>query len=98
MEYDANLPKYYNANHRFLWERMDKNTLNKSKLFEKIEIGWFTPHQMRRRRKEFREFYRVIVDQILEQMPDIKRFLNIRKRRTMKRLSRNYRKTIKRRF
>jgi len=77
---------------------MDKNALNKSKLFEKIEIGWFTPEQMRRRRNEFRGFYRVIVDQILEQVPEIKRFLNTRKTITMKRLSRNYRKTIKRRF
>jgi hypothetical protein len=98
MDYDENLPKYYNANHRFLWDRMDKNVLNKSKLFEKIEIGWFSPEDMKKRRNEFRGFYRVIVDQILEQIPDIKRFLNIRKRRTMKRLSRNYRKTIKRRF
>jgi 8-oxo-dGTP pyrophosphatase MutT (NUDIX family) len=87
MEYDENLPKYYNANHRFLWDRMDKKLLNKSKLFEKIEIGWFTPEQMRRRRNEFRSFYRVIVDQILDQLPDIKRFLNKRKKRTLKKRS-----------
>ena len=97
MEYDENLPKYYNANHRFLWDRMDKNALNKSKLFEKIEIGWFTPDQMRRRRNEFREFYRVIVDQILDQLPDIKHFLNKRKTGTIKKRSKtNNRRSMRR--
>jgi len=28
MDYDENLPKYYNQNHKFLWEKMDKNILN----------------------------------------------------------------------
>jgi len=35
LEYDENLPKYYNFNHRFLWNKMDKKLLNKTKLFEK---------------------------------------------------------------
>ena len=34
MNYDENLPKYYNQNHAFLWKRMDKQLLNKTKLFE----------------------------------------------------------------
>jgi hypothetical protein len=97
MEYDANLPKYYNANHRFLWDRMDKNALNKSKLFEKIEIRWFTIEQMRRCRNEFRAFYRVIVDQILDQHLDIKRFLKKRKTRTIKKRSKtNNRRSMRR--
>jgi hypothetical protein len=27
LEYDENLPKYYNQNHHFLWNKMDKNVL-----------------------------------------------------------------------
>jgi len=87
-QYDERLPFYYNNNHRFLWERMDKQLLNRSKLFEKIEIQWFTPDQMRKRRREFRPFYRKIVSKFLEEMPAIRAFVTKsqgkRKNKTMK--------------
>ena len=73
MEYDKNLPKYYNDNHMFLWNAMDKNVLNDSKLFEKIEIDWFTEKQMKSRRSEFRNFYKIIVDMLLND-EEIKKF------------------------
>jgi hypothetical protein len=76
MDYDENLPKYYNYNHRFLWEKMDKNMLNDSKLFEKIEIQWFTPEQMRSRRSEFRMFYQDIINDILKDLPNIRLFMD----------------------
>jgi 8-oxo-dGTP pyrophosphatase MutT (NUDIX family) len=63
--FDENLPKYYNQNHRFLWNRMDKHFLNDSKLFEKIEIEWFSPNDIRRRIKEFRHFYQDIILSLL---------------------------------
>ena len=100
MDYDANLPKYYNANHQFLWDRMDKNALNKSKLFEKIEIDWFSAEDMKKRRKEFREFYREIVDKILGEQGRIKSFMKRNnalfegKRKTRKH-SRKNRRTMK---
>jgi len=84
MDYDENLPKYYNNNHLFLWERMDKKVLNDTKLFEKIKIEWFTPEMMKKRRNEFREFYREIVDRILDEVPKIKKFIK-RKTNTIKR-------------
>ena len=71
IDYDANLPRYYNLNHRFLWDNMDTEYLNKSKLFEKIEIQWFTPEMMKQRRGEFRNFYQEIVDLILKDAPNI---------------------------
>jgi hypothetical protein len=74
-DYDENLPKYYNRNHRFLWERMDKNLLNQTKLFEKIEIQWFSEDDMRKRKKVFRNFYREIVQQVLDKAPEIQRFI-----------------------
>ncbi len=70
--YDPKLPVYYNNNHKFLWERMDQKMLKKTKLFEKIEIGWFTEEDMRNRRREFRGFYREIVDQILVHSKEIR--------------------------
>jgi 8-oxo-dGTP pyrophosphatase MutT (NUDIX family) len=73
-EYDENLPKYYNQNHRFLWSRMDKHYLNKTKLFEKIEICWFSVDDLKTRRNEFRKFYRDFIDEIVLQLPEIADF------------------------
>jgi 8-oxo-dGTP pyrophosphatase MutT (NUDIX family) len=75
LEYDENLPKYYNQNHRFLWERMDKQYLNKTKLFEKIEIAWFSVDDLRRKKKSFRGFYQKIVDRFLEDIENITSFI-----------------------
>lgn len=65
LPYDPRLPEYYNSNHQLLWSKLDKKYLNESKLFEKRAVRWFTREDMRRRRGEFRGFYREIVDRIL---------------------------------
>jgi len=88
MEYDENLPKYYNQNHRFLWDKMDKKLLNETKLFEKIEINWFSVDDMKKRKHEFRNFYQEIVDLFLGDMENIKRFLE-------KKMKKSNRKTRK---
>lgn len=70
-----NMPKFYNNTHYFLWNRMDKKMLNETKLFEKIEIQWFTIEDMKKRRDEFRNFYREIVDVIIEKESEVRGFL-----------------------
>jgi hypothetical protein len=75
LDYDENLPKYYNHNHRFLWDRMNHTVLSKTKLFEKIEIGWFSIDEMKHRKKEFRNFYQEIVDDILSDIENIEEFI-----------------------
>jgi hypothetical protein len=75
MQFDENLPKYYNQNHRFLWEKMDSKLLNESKLFEKIEIDWFSIDDIKRRKKEFRGFYQEIIDDILADIENIEKFI-----------------------
>jgi hypothetical protein len=74
LDYDENLPKYYNQNHRFLWERMDNQQLSSTKLFEKIEIGWFSINDLKTRKKEFRGFYQEIVDTFLHDIENITKF------------------------
>ena len=61
LDYDKNLPKYFNQNHDFLWKRMDQKMLNDTKLFEKSEIDWFSIADIKRRRKEFRKGWKDIV-------------------------------------
>jgi hypothetical protein len=76
MDYDENLETYYNNNHKFLWERMDKQYLNSTKLFEKIEIKWFSEDELTSMRSVFREFYREIVDKIKENIPQFMKLYN----------------------
>lgn len=83
-EYDENLPKYYNQNHKFLWQRMDKKLLSKTKLFEKIEIDWFSEEDIKKRRSEFRNFYQNVVDMILEDSENIKSFIMSKKNKQRK--------------
>jgi ADP-ribose pyrophosphatase YjhB (NUDIX family) len=75
MDYDENLPMYYNNNHSFLWNNMDNKVLNDSKLFEKIEIDWFSVKDLTVRREEFRGFYRDIVDIMKKQIQNIMKFI-----------------------
>ncbi len=86
MDYDERLPVYFNNNHHFLWNKMDKKMLNDSKLFEKIEINWFSEGDLSKRRGEFREFYREIVDKIKENVGVIKSFLKKSQRKTRKQM------------
>jgi hypothetical protein len=75
LPYDPNLPKYYNFNHMFLWKRMNKQLLSKTKLFEKIKIQWFTVSAMQKRIKEFRGFYQEIVRELLSKKSKIRQFI-----------------------
>lgn len=77
-KYDENLPLYYNNSHTFLWNRMDKKLLNDTKLFEKIEIDWFSINDMKRRKREFRNFYQEIIEKFIEDKENIRHFLEKR--------------------
>lgn len=74
-DYDPLLPEYYNRNHQFLWNRMNKRDLNSSKLFEKIEIDWFCETELKRRMSEYRPFYRKMVRRLIAELPEIRKFL-----------------------
>ena len=82
MPYDENLPKHYNRNHRFLWKRMNKQFLNKTKLFEKAEIKWFSENDIRTKKTEFRRFYQDILDRLLMEMSQIDTFIKGKMRTT----------------
>ena len=77
---------------------MNRNVLNKTKLFEKIQIQWFTPRQMRSRLPEFRSFYQDIVKQILSKEKDIKKYIKKGlKKKTRKKISKSRNTTQKKR-
>ena len=76
MDYDTNLPKYFNNNHSYLWKQ-GNNTCDKH-LFEKIEIQWFTIEEMHIKRAKFRNFYRTFIDRIINEEKQIKQHFNLR--------------------
>jgi 8-oxo-dGTP pyrophosphatase MutT (NUDIX family) len=71
MTYDEQLPFYYNNNQRFLQKRLDPAVIRDTKIFEKTQIQWFDINELKRRRHEFRDFYRNIIDLILEKKSEI---------------------------
>lgn len=80
LPYEPRLIEYYNYNHKFLWDRMNHKILNKTKLFEKIELKWYSLTEMKKHRLEFRCFYQEIVDKFIEKEKEIKQFLHENKK------------------
>jgi len=74
-DYDPKLIEYYNRNHKYIYDHMDNEYLKKTKIFEKIEIQWMTISDMKKRRAEFRHFYRIIVDKIIRESGKILQFI-----------------------
>jgi 8-oxo-dGTP pyrophosphatase MutT (NUDIX family) len=82
IDYDKNLPIYYNQNHDFLWTNMDNQLLNDSKLFEKKRIDWFSIEDIKRRKSEFRNFYQEITELFIKKEQEIYRFLQNNQKNT----------------
>jgi 8-oxo-dGTP pyrophosphatase MutT (NUDIX family) len=74
MVYDEMLPHYYNNNQRFLQKRLDSKIIRDTKIFEKTQIQWFDINELAKRRHEFRDFYRNIIDLILARKDEIMSF------------------------
>lgn len=81
MDYDPLLPFYFTNFHQFMWARMNKHTLNSSKLYEKQEIRWFSETELKTKNKLFRPFYREIVYKYVEKLPEIRKFIQSKQRR-----------------
>jgi len=77
MDYDAQLPHYYNNNQRFLQKRLNPKMIQDSKIFEKQQIQWFSLADIMKmkKKKEFRSFYQNVVELILAKKPEIDVFI-----------------------
>ena len=74
IEYDENLPYYFNNNYKFLKSHVNKLVRHATNgLFEKSVIKWMTFDDLRNERGSFRSYYRNVVDVILENEDDIVR-------------------------
>ena len=75
LDYDEKLIEYYNNCHQFLYEKLNHKLLASTKVFEKINIRWFTLEEMEQRRSSFRSFYRDIVDELIFEGNEIEKFV-----------------------
>jgi len=82
-QYDAQLENYYRNNYLFFEKYLPsvKKTSDNGML-EKSEIKWFTFSDLRKNKNRFREFYRNMVDVILDNEDAITARLERRTRRT----------------
>jgi len=69
--YDPVLPFYFENNHKFLRGYLPAQ-VGKNGMFEKSKIEWMTPQSITQRRKQFRPFYRHIIDLIVANNHHIK--------------------------
>jgi hypothetical protein len=69
------LPFYYNNNQQFLQKRLPNKIIRDTKIFEKVEIKWFSFNDMKTHHKEFRSFYQNIVHLILGNRTAIEDFV-----------------------
>jgi len=76
LNYDEELPHYYNNNQKFIQQKLDPKIIKKVKIFEKSEIRWFCIDELQERKKEFRSYFQKIIDKIIAQKEKIYKFIN----------------------
>ena len=83
IDYDDNLPVYFNNNYKFLKSHVNNLVRHSTNgLFEKSDIKWMTFDDLRKERGTFRSYYRNVVDVILDNEEDItSKLLQNKKRR-----------------
>ena len=66
IEYNPSLTLYFNRYQNFIQHKLDKSIIRKSKLFEKTEIKWFSFEDIAKNKSKFRQFYRKIINILLD--------------------------------
>ena len=75
IKYDDKLTYYYNNNQRFLQKHLDPSIIRDTKIFEKTQIKWFSINDLTKNRKQFRSFYKNIIDLIIKDKYSIETFI-----------------------
>ena len=62
------------------------------KIFEKTEIKWFSFEDIQKNKKKFRKFYQNIIDSILKNKKNIKKFILLKEKFLNKKREKNTKK------
>ena len=73
--YDPMLPIYYNNNHKYIEEKLDKEIIKKSKIFEKCEIKWVCIDELNKMRNKVRFYFKNTLDKLIEEREEIYKFI-----------------------
>jgi 8-oxo-dGTP pyrophosphatase MutT (NUDIX family) len=99
IEYDEKLPYYFNNNQKFIQTKLAPQIIKSSKIFEKEKIKWFCVDDLSKNQRQFRHYFRDIIEIILSQKEKIQEFIERRKcvkSKTKRHIERKrYRKTRK---
>lgn len=95
-EYNPWLTHYYNNNQQFLQKNLPPDVIKTTKIFEKEEIRWISVDDLKKMRSQFRCYFQDIVDMILNEKEDIRKFIEKSRNSRNSGNSRN-RKSINRR-
>jgi len=74
-EYNPWLTHYYNNNQQFLQKNLPPDVIKTTKIFEKEEIRWISVDDLKKMRSQFRSYFQDIVDIMLNQKEDIRKFI-----------------------
>ena len=69
--YDFYLPKYFNNHHKFIQHNFPTK-INKNGFFEKKTLRWFTLDDIIKEHRDFRIFYKEIIELIINNYKQIK--------------------------
>jgi 8-oxo-dGTP pyrophosphatase MutT (NUDIX family) len=74
-DYNEWLPFFYNNNQKFLQKNLSPKIFKTTKIFEKAEIKWISIDELPKMRNQFRFYFRNILDKIIEEKKQIKKFI-----------------------
>lgn len=97
ISYDKMLPIYFNNQSKFLDTYYNQNLLHNTTMYEKKEIRWFSFSELKKKRFMFRNFYREMIDLILENKRNVERLFGLQSIivKNSKKIKRNNRKKTK---
>ena len=84
INYDKNLPVYFNNQIGFLRTYVDSRKLNSTTMYEKEEIKWFSFNMLNKYKNKFRPFYREIISKIIKNKCLLEEKFKISKKKTKK--------------
>ncbi len=84
VDYDENLPKYFNNQIGFLNNYVGKYKLHHTTMYEKQEIKWFSINMLRVHKKKFRTFFQDVVSKIIKNEKNIKSLFHKKTRKKKK--------------
>jgi len=84
INYSDDIVKYFNNQVAFLNKYLPSNVINKSVIYEKEKIRWFSIGDLKKERSKFRNFYRNMIDEIIKNEDNIRKLFKSKKNYTRK--------------